>query len=106
MDNKYLANNRSSYQKEDDEDVFSIGNEGDNVENKSVRRLIQLECDDSLSVSSDLNDYSEIKAYKLDKKYDSIRRIDTPNNKKQINKIHLDVRKSEEILKIINDTSG
>jgi hypothetical protein len=107
MDSKYLIQNTPRVINHEEEDVFSIGNEDDNVNMNCINKLVHLEQENSLSVSSDINDVSEIK---FNKKGDFLNKIITPSNNNNYANIFSDknnnLRKSEEIIKYISDTSG
>lgn len=107
MDSKYLIQNTPRILNHEEEDVFSIGNEDDNGNMNCINKLVHLEQENSLSVSSDINDVSEIK---FNKKGEFLNKIITPSNNNNLVNIFSDknnnLRKSEEIIKYISDTSG
>ena len=108
MDNKYLIQNQQRILNNDEEDVFSIGNEEENGDLKCMKKLVHLECENSLSVSSDINDVSEIKHFNKKSEYPD-KNITPSSNHLPANAfsyINNNLRKSEEIIKYISDTSG
>jgi len=104
MDSKYLIQNQQRILNNDEEDVFSIGNEEDNGDLKCMKKLVHLDCENSLSVSSDINDVSEIKHFNKKSEYPD--KMITPTNNNAFSYKNNNLRKSEEIIKYISDTSG
>ena len=86
------------------DDIFSVGNIDEETENKeNIKKLVKLDCENSLNISSDIENVSEIRNSKAKiKNLNYCKRMETPGSR------YLDrnVGKSDEILKYIADHSG
>jgi hypothetical protein len=99
--------NYLSTQNNDIDDIFSVGNNDEETENKeNIHKLVNLECENSLNISSDINNVSEIRNSKHEKGIKNknyCKRIETPIF---LYKHDRNYKKSDEILKYIADNSG
>src|SRR5690606_6347684 len=104
MDENYLTT-----QNNDMDDIFSIANNDEETENReNINKLPHLEGENSLDISSEIENVSEIRNSKVDKgqknkDYGSKFQSFTPKSRVFIDR---NVRKSDEILKYIADHSG